>query len=56
MGRACSTAGSSAVVKTWTHEGVYGFYKGCLPNAIRVAPGAAVTFFTYETVADVLRK
>ena len=44
------------VVKTWTHEGVYGFYKGCLPNAIRVAPGAAVTFFTYETVADVLRK
>jgi solute carrier family 25 (mitochondrial folate transporter), member 32 len=43
------------VVKTWTHEGAYGFFKGCLPNAIRVAPGAAVTFFTYETVASMLR-
>jgi len=44
------------VVQTWRHEGVYGFYKGCLPNAVRVAPGAAVTFFCYETVADLLRK
>lgn len=43
------------VVKTWKYEGAYGFYKGCLPNAIRVAPGAAVTFFTYETIASVLR-
>mmetsp|Transcript_24229 Transcript_24229/g.41052 ORF Transcript_24229/g.41052 Transcript_24229/m.41052 type:complete len:357 (+) Transcript_24229:65-1135(+) len=43
------------VRKTFANEGMYGFFKGCLPNAIRVAPGAAVTFFTYETVADALR-
>jgi hypothetical protein len=43
------------VAQTWRREGAYGFYKGCLPNAVRVAPGAAITFFCYETVADVLR-
>jgi solute carrier family 25 folate transporter 32 len=43
------------VRKTWVNEGIYGFFKGCLPNAIRVAPGAGITFFTYETVADALR-
>lgn len=43
------------VTRTWRQEGVYGFYKGCLPNALRVAPGAALTFYTYEVVADVLR-
>jgi solute carrier family 25 (mitochondrial folate transporter), member 32 len=43
------------VKRTWRHEGVYGFYKGCLPNALRVAPGAAITFYSYETISDMLR-
>ena len=42
------------VRKTWRNEGIYGFYKGCIPNTIRVAPAAAITFFTYELVADAL--
>mmetsp|Transcript_34013 Transcript_34013/g.40003 ORF Transcript_34013/g.40003 Transcript_34013/m.40003 type:complete len:89 (+) Transcript_34013:272-538(+) len=42
------------IKRTWMHEGVYGFYKGCLPNAVRVAPGAAITFFAYETISDFL--
>ena len=43
------------VAKTWRVEGAYGFYKGCFPNAIRVAPGAAITFYTYEMVSGLLR-
>ena len=35
-------------------EGFSGFFKGCIPNAIRVAPGAAITFVVYEAVMDVL--
>jgi hypothetical protein len=36
----------------FTNEGIQGFFKGCIPNAIRVAPGAAVTFVVYEEVTD----
>ena len=35
-------------------EGVVGFFKGTIPNAIRVAPSAAVTFVVYETIMDIL--
>ena len=40
--------------KTWAREGAYGFYKGCFPNAVRVAPGAAITFAVYEAITDFL--
>ena len=36
------------------NEGVRGLYKGLAPNLIRIAPGAAITFFTYENVKDFL--
>jgi len=35
-------------------EGLRGFFKGCLPNALRVAPSAAITFVTYESVLDLM--
>ena len=38
--------------KIWKREGVAGFFKGSIPNAIRVAPSAAITFVTYEMVTD----
>lgn len=38
--------------KIFQKEGISGFFKGCIPNAIRVAPGAAVTFVVYESVMD----
>lgn len=38
--------------KIFTREGLAGFFKGCIPNAIRVAPGAALTFVVYESVMD----
>ena len=40
--------------KIWRNEGMYGFFKGCITNALRVAPSAAVTFVTYEFVLDML--
>lgn len=35
-------------------EGLQGLFKGCVPNAFRVAPGAAITFLVYEEVTDAL--
>lgn len=40
--------------RMWQAEGVAGFFKGCIPNALRVAPGAAITFVVYEAVLDLL--
>jgi solute carrier family 25 folate transporter 32 len=39
-----------AVADTYRIEGARGFFKGCWPNALRVAPSAALTFWTYEVV------
>ena len=38
--------------RIWMREGVSGFFKGCIPNAIRVAPSAAITFVVYESMVD----
>jgi len=37
-----------SVTSIWRGEGLRGFFKGVWPNALRVAPGAAVTFAVYE--------
>ena len=42
------------IQKILKNEGIYGFFKGCVTNAIRVAPSAAITFVTYEFVLDML--
>lgn len=40
------------IQQTFKHEGMPGFYKGLVPNILRVTPAAAVTFLVYEnTVA-----
>jgi solute carrier family 25 folate transporter 32 len=39
-------------LRIWKREGVPGFFKGVIPNSIRVAPGAAITFVIYEAVMD----
>ena len=40
--------------KIFRNEGIAGFFKGCIPNAVRVAPGAALTFVVYESIMDML--
>lgn len=41
-----------AARRMWQREGITGYFRGCLPNAIRVVPGAAITFVVYEAVMD----
>jgi len=43
-----------AARKIWRREGISGFFKGVIPNSIRVAPSAAITFVVYESVMDYL--
>jgi len=45
----------ATVQKMWKQEGIVGFFKGAIPNAMRVAPSAAVTFLVYESVMDILQ-
>lgn len=40
--------------RIWQKEGFIGYFKGCIPNAVRVAPSAAVTFVVYEFAMDFL--
>lgn len=42
------------IKKIVKNEGMNGFFKGCVTNAMRVAPSAAITFVTYEFVLDML--
>merc|ERR1712194_67790 len=41
--------------RMWRVEGLTGFFKGAVPNAVRVAPSAAVTFLVYESMMDMLQ-
>ena len=38
------------ILKIWRFEGLVGFFKGCVPNALKTAPSAAITFYVYEQV------
>jgi len=42
------------IQKILRHEGPAGFYKGLVPNLLRVVPSAAITFVVYEKVAKFL--
>ncbi|XP_015272466.1 PREDICTED: mitochondrial folate transporter/carrier [Gekko japonicus] len=40
--------------RTWRKEGVHGFYKGIVPNVLRVTPACCITFVVYEKVSQLL--
>ncbi|GAA6091596.1 solute carrier family 25 member 32b [Tachysurus ichikawai] len=40
--------------RTWRNEGYLGFYKGMVPNLLRVTPACCITFVVYETVSRFL--
>ncbi|KFO56811.1 Mitochondrial folate transporter/carrier, partial [Corvus brachyrhynchos] len=40
--------------RTWRKEGIPGFYKGIIPNVIRVTPACCITFVVYENVSGFL--
>ncbi|KAK7603613.1 hypothetical protein V9T40_003612 [Parthenolecanium corni] len=42
------------LVSTWRYEGCKGFYKGIVPNLLRVVPATSITFVVYESVSSYL--
>uniref|UniRef100_A0AAY4CKY3 Solute carrier family 25 member 32 n=1 Tax=Denticeps clupeoides TaxID=299321 RepID=A0AAY4CKY3_9TELE len=42
------------VRRTWRNEGAHGFYKGMVPNLIRVTPACCITFVVYEKMSHFL--
>ncbi|XP_074057012.1 solute carrier family 25 member 32 [Macrotis lagotis] len=42
------------IKRTWRKEGILGFYKGIVPNLIRVTPACCITFLVYENVSHFL--
>lgn len=52
-GRAIAYTGVFDVVgKTMQREGVAGFYKGVVPNVLRVMPQSALNFLVYESILN----
>lgn len=48
------TGAADVIRRTWRNEGPLGFYKGMVPNLIRVTPACCITFLTYEKVSGFL--
>lgn len=46
---------STCIRLTYTQEGLRAFYKGLVPNLIRILPGTCVTFVVYENVSWALK-
>ncbi|XP_056597415.1 solute carrier family 25 member 32a [Triplophysa dalaica] len=40
--------------RTWINEGIEGFYKGMVPNLVRVIPACCITFLVFENVSRLL--
>lgn len=38
------------ILRIWRYEGLTGFYKGFIPNLLRVTPACCITFLVYETM------
>eukprot|EP01038_Epipyxis_sp_PR26KG_P006268 gene6268-8632_t len=41
--------------RIWKYEGIRGYFRGIIPNALKVAPSAALTFMVYEECIKLLR-
>ncbi|KAJ1021596.1 hypothetical protein NDA16_003734 [Ustilago loliicola] len=46
---------STCIRLTYTQEGSRAFYKGLVPNLVRILPGTCVTFVVYENVSWALK-
>jgi len=43
------------VRQTWKLEGTRGFFRGLIPNVMKVTPSAALTFVVYEESLKLLK-
>jgi solute carrier family 25 phosphate transporter 23/24/25/41 len=39
-----------AIVTIWKKDSIYGFYKGLIPNYLKVVPSISISFVVYEKV------
>lgn len=44
------------IIKIYKSEGILGFFRGVIPNSLKVAPHAAITFLVYEESMKYLNK
>nr|XP_033789290.1 mitochondrial folate transporter/carrier [Geotrypetes seraphini] len=42
------------IARTWRKEGLSGFFKGIIPNVLKVTPACCITFVVYENVSHFL--
>jgi len=45
---------TDAFIKIWRHEGFRGFYRGLIPNYLKVVPAVATSFFVFEECKKLL--
>jgi len=45
----------NCIVSIWKSESIYGFYKGLIPNYLKVVPSMSISFVVYEKVKHHLR-
>jgi solute carrier family 25 folate transporter 32 len=45
----------TTIKRTWSSDGIKGFYRGLGTNMVRVLPGTCITFVVYENLAWLLR-
>mmetsp|Transcript_17640 Transcript_17640/g.15917 ORF Transcript_17640/g.15917 Transcript_17640/m.15917 type:complete len:190 (+) Transcript_17640:452-1021(+) len=43
------------IVKMYRKEGIFSFFRGVIPNSLKVAPNAAITFLVYEETMKLLK-
>ena len=39
---------SKLIIRIWRNEGVRGFYRGLLPNILKVVPAVSISYAVYE--------
>ncbi|XP_029447717.1 mitochondrial folate transporter/carrier [Rhinatrema bivittatum] len=44
----------NVISRTWRKEGLFGFYKGMVPNVLKVTPACCITFVVYEKTSHML--
>lgn len=45
---------SKLMVRIWRNEGIRGFYRGLLPNIIKVVPAVSISYVVYEKMKKYL--
>ena len=44
------------IKEIWNKEGLVGFYRGLVPNMLKVVPAVSISYLVYETVLKALSR